>query len=506
MNETRTGRNQALRLRRLGIDSQRQHVVLMRADCHVCRAEGFEALARVRVAHGSREITAVLNVIRSDILKSGEASLSEEAWRVLGAGEGDPIIVRHADPLRSTAHVRAKIFGHTLSQQQLSEILADIVAGRYPDVDIAAFLVACAREMGDGEVTGLTRAMVEVGQRLRWGSDVVADKHCVGGLPGNRTTMIVVPIAMAAGLMVPKTSSRAITSPAGTADTMEVLTRVDLGLKEMRRVVQQVGGCIAWGGSMALSPADDRLVRVERALDLDSVGQLVASVLSKKAAAGSTHVVIDIPVGPTAKVRDRAAADRLAALMQTVGEAIGLNLRVLQTNGTQPVGRGIGPALEAKDVLAVLQGKADAPPDLRARALHIAAALLELSGATAADDAQSRATQILASGAAWEKFQAVCEAQGGMREIPAAVQRHAVTAPHSGKVAAVDNRRLARAAKLAGAPAAKAAGIELQASPGTEVQRGQPLFVVHAETPGELEYALGYVEANPDILRIEEPT
>ena len=206
------------------------------------------------------------------------------------------------------------------------------------------------------ETIDLTRAMVGAGERIDWGRAPIADKHCVGGLPGNRTTPIVVAIAAAAGLTMPKTSSRAITSPAGTADVMETLTRVDLDVPAMRRVVESEGGCFVWGGALTLSPADDVLVRVERSLDLDSDAQLVASVLSKKIAAGATHALIDIPVGPTAKVRTEEHAQRLQALLEQVAAAHGLQLRALRTCGAQPVGAGVGPALEAHDVLAVLRG------------------------------------------------------------------------------------------------------------------------------------------------------
>ncbi len=229
----------------------------------------------------------------------------------------------------------------------------------------------------------------------------------------------------------------------------------------------------------------------------------MASVLSKKIAAGSTHVVLDLPLGPTAKVRTAEAAATLGRTLGEVAAAFGLATRIVATDGTQPVGRGIGPALEAHDVLAVLQGAADAPADLRQRALALAAALLELAGAAPAGSGAALAERSLAEGAAWRKFQAICEAQGGLRRPPRAACRRPVTATVAGRVAAVDNRRLARVAKLAGAPADKAAGVELQARPGQAVARGEPLFTVHAENAGELEYALTYVRANPDILALE---
>jgi thymidine phosphorylase len=267
-------------------------------------------------------------------------------------------------------------------------------------------------------------------------------------------------------------------------------------------VVEREGGCIVWGGAVRLSPADDVIIRVERPLDLDSEGQLVASVLSKKAAAGSTHVVLDMPVGPTAKVRTAAAGAALEARLLEVGQALGLHLRVVRGDGSQPIGRGMGPALEARDVLAVLQNRPEAPPDLRERALVLAANLVELCGKAAAGEGERLVREALASGAAWRKFQAICEAQGGMREPAGAPHTHPVLARSSGRVAAFDNRRLAKAAKLAGAPHDAAAGIELHVRLGERVEIGQRLFTLHAESPGELAYALSYLQGIGDVIAV----
>jgi thymidine phosphorylase len=235
--------------------------------------------------------------------------------------------------------------------------MTDIAERRYSDVHLSAFITACsAVPLDTDETISLTRAMVDVGERLQWSGAVIVDKHSVGGLPGNRTTPIIVSIMAAEGLIMPKTSSRAITSPAGTADTMEVLAPVDLDVSAIRKVVEREGGCIAWGGAVNLSPADDVIIGVERVLDIDAVGQMVASVLSKKIAAGATHLVIDIPVGPTAKVRGTDAADTLERALSSVAQAFGLRTRVMRGPGAEPIGRGIGPALEAQDILAVLRG------------------------------------------------------------------------------------------------------------------------------------------------------
>ena len=493
-----------LHLRRLGIDTYKESVIYMREDCPICLAEGFEVQARVRVSLGERSIIATLNMIKSDFLAHGKASLSEYAWQLLAANDGDEITVTHAKSVSSLSHVRSKIYGNVLSGYHFCEIIKDITLGRYSDIHISSFLTACAGgRLSSQEIIELTQAMVNAGDRLSWPSGIVVDKHCVGGLPGNRTTPIVVSIVAAFGLSMPKTSSRAITSPAGTADTMEVLAPVELDVATLQNVVKKEKGCIAWGGSVSLSPADDMLIRVETALDLDSEGQLVASVLSKKIAAGSTHVLIDIPIGPTAKVRSQKMADLLKSYFESVGESLGIVVKIIFSDGTQPVGRGIGPALEARDIVSVLKGNPDAPQDLRERSLVLAGHIIEFSPDVKEGEGLSIATQILDKGQAWEKFQRICAAQGGMREIPKASFAHVYKAEKKGVIVKIDNRQLSLIAKFAGAPSAKAAGIDLSISLGKAVEKGETLFTVHSNSPGELDYTLDYLHDNPDIITIQ---
>lgn len=500
------GKEGFLSLTRLGIDTHQEPVVYMREDCHVCRAEGFNAQGRVLVRVGKRSIICTLDVVTGDFLSHSAAGLSEAAWRLLKAREGDRATFHHAPPVDSMGHVRGKLYGRPFNLEAARQITRDISDGRYSDIQLSAYVTACAStNLSIEETIAITRAMVEVGRSFDWGEGcIVVDKHCVGGLPGNRTTPIVVAIVAANGLMMPKTSSRAITSPAGTADTMETLTRVRLGYRKMQEVVRQEGACLAWGGSVSLSPTDDIIIRVERALDLDSEGQLVASVISKKVAAGSTHVLIDIPVGPTAKVRSPALARRLAASLTRAGESLGLKVQTLISDGSQPVGYGVGPALEARDVLAVLQCAQKAPQDLRDRSLTLAAALLEMGGASAEREGLALATETLDSGKAWAKFQAICEAQGGMRKPPVSKFRKEIRAVKSGIVSMLNNRIISRLASLAGAPNAPAAGLEMHVSLGDLVTGGDVLMTLHAEAAGELDYAWDFYCSHPDILHIEE--
>ena len=492
-----------LKGRRMGVETQHESVAFMHVDCPVGRAEGVAARTQVEVIADGRSALATLYLAKGDLLGIDEVGLSEVAWRRLGCPEGKPVEVRHARPLNSMSAVRSKVYGHRLGERQLEGIVRDVVAERYTDVQLATFLTAFAAQPPQlAETVALTRAMLEAGDRLSWPGPTIADKHSVGGLPANRTTPIVVAIAAAAGLTIPKTSSRAITSPAGTADTMETMAPVDLDVPAMRAVVEREGGCIVWGGSVRLSPADDIFIRVERALDIDSEAQLVASVISKKLAAGSTHVLLDLPVGPTAKVRTSADAERLSAQLVAVAAEFGMVARPVFSDGTQPVGTGIGPSLEAEDVLAVLRRDKGAPADLRQRALRLAGALLELTGAALEGSGEMEAVAILDDGRALKKFYAICEAQGGFREPGAAPLSQGLIAQSSGIVTAIDNRVIARIAKLAGAPRARTAGLELHAKLGDRVERGQPLMTLYGESRGEMDYALAFAAANPDAIAV----
>ena len=492
-----------MRARRLGVLTQHEAIAFVRADCPICRSEGISAHSQVTLTHGDKSVVATLYQVTSDWLPIETIGLTDSAWDKLDLETDALIRVTHTPPLASLAHVRQRIFDDDLTEAQIRAIIQDIVDGLYSDIHLTAFVTASAsKPLSKDEVTAMTRAMIDTGERMDWGDRPVADKHCVGGLPANRTTPIVVSIVAANGLLIPKTSSRAITSPAGTADTMETLTRVDLTREELRHVIDTAGGCFIWGDSVNFSPADTAIIRIERALNFDSPGSMVASVLSKKIAAGASHVVIDIPVGPTAKVRNLAQARELTDLFSHVAGAFGLKLGIEITDGNQPIGRGIGPALEARDVLAVLENKPQAPAELREKSLRLAGAVLELAGKAPAGEGHGMAAATLASGQAWEKFRAICEAQGGFREPPVSKFQRPVCATRSGRVNAIDNQRLARVAKLAGAPDDKAAGLYLHVRLGDRVKQGDPLYTLHTETLGELNYVLDYVKSNRDIVEL----
>ncbi|HLG85514.1 MAG TPA: thymidine phosphorylase family protein [Bradyrhizobium sp.] len=484
-------RRPQLKVRGVNLDTGRENVIVISRQSLALRPEIFRAFSRVELRRNGKVLLATLLITDDDALVGpDEIGLSEPALRRFAEPAGSLVTVSPAAAPQSLEAVRAKIHGERLSQAQIGAIIDDLTHYRYSDMEIAAFLIGSASFMTSDELIALTGAMAGAGTQLKWNNTVVVDKHCIGGIPGNRTSMIVVPIVAAHGLPIPKTSSRAITSPAGTADTMEVLARVNVGAEEMKEIVAACNGCLIWGGHVNLSPADDILISVERPLSLDTREQMVASIMSKKIAAGSTHLLIDLPVGPTAKVTSGIEAMRLRKLFEFVGDHFGLSVEVITTDGRQPIGNGIGPVLEARDVMAVLANDPAAPRDLREKSLRLAAHLLEYDPHLRGGAGYARARELLDSGAALAQMHKIIDAQG-----PSGCESELgnltldVTADRDGFVSAIDCLQLNRLARTAGAPLDKGAGISLFKKIGDRVAQGEPLYRVYTFDASERDLA-----------------
>jgi len=500
MNAADTSRPQ-LKIRRVNLDTGRENVVVISRQSTALRPEVFSGFSRVELRCNTKVLLATLILTEDGLVSPDEIGLAEPAFRRFAEPVGTLVTVTPAPSPDSLDAVRAKIQGRALNASEISAIVDDVTHYRYSDMEIAAFLVGSASFMTSGELLALSHAMAQAGTQLTWETPVVVDKHCIGGIPGNRTSMIVVPIVAAHGLTIPKTSSRAITSPAGTADTMEVLARVDLTVDEMKEVVKACHGCLVWGGHVNLSPADDILISVERPLSLDAREQMVASIMSKKIAAGATHLLIDLPVGPAAKLKDAQDAMRLRKLFEFVGDHFGITVEVITTDGRQPIGHGIGPVLEAADVMAVLRNDPAAPADLREKSLRLAAHLLEYDPDLRGGSGYTRARELLESGAALRQMHKIIEAQGpsGCRTDLGTLIAD-VPAASDGMVEAIDCLRLNRLARVAGAPIDKGAGIKIFKKIGDRVEKGEPIYRIHAFDQSEFDLAVAAAKVDAGYI------
>ncbi len=453
---------------------------------------------RLIIRKGARKAIAVLDIAEtSRAVKPGTIGLFEEALEALNAKHGDRISIQLAGKPKSVSAIKKKLDGLELTADDTLQIMDDIVNDRLTDIELTTYVTAnYAHGMSLDETVDLTRSMVATGDTFtfkRKKGEPIVDLHSIGGVPGNRTTPIVVSIIAGAGLRCPKTASRAITSPAGTADTMEVFADVSVPLKKLKRIMGTVGAFITWGGAVNLAPADDKIIRIEHPLSIDAEGQMIASIMAKKASVGATHLVLEIPMCGACKVSGRDQARHLQHLFTQVAEKLGITIQCWLTDGSQPIGNGIGPVLEARDVLQVLQNHKDAPNDLREKSLEMAGKIFELVDLTPKDEGILLARRIMQSGIAYKKFIQIIRAQGGkipsLAALKPAQHRFTVRAHRTGKIEHLDPAMVAKVARLAGAPKDKRAGIDIHKRKGDRIRKGEPVFTVYSTGHEKLEFA-----------------
>jgi AMP phosphorylase len=466
------------------------------------RLLGVHSSDRICITYCDRQIIAIANIATHFPKK--RIGLYKEISKTLGLKTDETVEVDFAQLPESLRLVRAKLRGERLREHDMVTIVKDVVERHLNEVEIAAFLTALniyGLNMGENEA--LSRALVETGDTLNFGEAPILDKHSIGGIPGDKTSLLVVPIVAAAGFTIPKTSSRAVTSPAGTADRVETLCPVNLSINEIKTVVKKTNGCLVWGGALDLAPADDLFIQVEYPLGIDPL--LLPSIMSKKKAIGATHIAIDVPTGNGAKIKNMTEAYSLASDFVDLGMRLGLKIQCALTFGEQPIGHAVGPALEAQEALRTLMG--DGPADLKEKAVSLAGMLFEMVGV---EGGRKKAEQMLQSGRAEKKLREIIEAQGGTprikpEEIPVGDKKAEVTANQAGRVLWISTEAIANIAKAAGAPRAKGAGVVLKAKLGEAVKKDSGLLEIYAERGSKLEAALELAKRIQPIMLSKKP-
>ncbi|MBI2631925.1 AMP phosphorylase [Candidatus Pacearchaeota archaeon] len=454
---------------------------------------------RVEIQKNKRKIVAVVDLVIG-FLNINEIALSRDILNYETLKSGDLVDVKAVFSQRSSLIIAKKMQGEKLSKKDIYTIIEDIVNNILTEPEIAYFVSAVYEKCFDiDETIYLTEAIYKTGNILSWKNNVVADKHSIGGIPGNRTSPIVVSICAAAGLTLPKTSSRAITSAAGTADVMEVITKVDLESSNLKKIVEKTGACLAWGGSLGLAPADDKLIKVERILNVDPESQLIASIIAKKLAVGSKYVLIDIPYGDGAKV-SKSEAEKLKRKFLIIAKHFRINMKVVLTLGNQPIGDGIGPVLEIIDVLKILNNSSTAPKDLEDKSIFLAGEILEMTGKSQKGSGKLTANQILYSGKALKKFNEIINAQGRKKvKLSPAKFKKTIFSKKNGTIKIIDNKIINIMGRKIGCPADKRAGLYIHKHLGNKVKRGDELLTFYAESKEKLNDSLTFFKSTRPI-------
>lgn len=437
---------------------------------------------RIRISHGEKKTVAIVDFSKK--ISKDEIVLFKESKESLGIEEEERVEIEPVVKPDSISYIRKKIHRKSLREGEIEEIIRDTVDLHLTDPELTAFNIAIAMsDFSLQEAENLTRSMINTGDRIDIENAV--DKHCIGGIPGNRTTPLIVPIIAAAGYKIPKTSSRAISSPAGTADAMEVLADVEYTANEIKELVERVNGCMTLGGAVNLAPADDEFIRVRKSLGLDPLELVLSSVMAKKKAVGSDTVLIDIPVGEEAKTKSREEAEKVADCFEELGERLDMDVVTFISDGSRPIGKGIGPALEARDVLGILESEGEkGPQDLKEKVLKMSNILLDEVGYG------GNAEEILETGVAYEKMKDIIEAQRGhisrSKEIEIGRHKEVINSEEEGKVRKIHNFPINEIARTAGCPKAKKAGLYLHKSLGENVREGDKLFTIYSENKNRL--------------------
>lgn len=452
---------------------------------------------RTRIMHKGKTNIAIVDV-SNEIVKAGEVGVFRDTAKSYKIRAGQHIEIVHLNRPRSISYIKKKLDKGLLSETEVRTIVNDIMDDKLSEIEATAWITAAyINGFSDDEIISLARATVESGDRLDLGKKPVLDKHCIGGVAGNRTTMILVPIIAAAGLYIPKTSSRSITSASGTADTMEVLSDVTFNIDELKDITLKAKGAIVWGGGMSLAPVDDKLIRIRHPLSLDPEGMLLASILGKKKSVGAEYAVIDIPVGRGVKVPYVERGHDLGKHFIRIGNRMGISIEALITDGSEPIGNGVGPALECIDVLQVLDGRG--PDDLMHKSILMSGKLLELCNKVPRGGGYQAAKKIIESGKAMKKFREIIELQGGdskvkVSDLELGGYHHTIESDVSGSIFHIDNKTIAKIARIAGSPRDRGAGILLHKVRGDRVEKGDKLFTVFAESETKLDFALRALE------------
>ncbi len=450
---------------------------------------GVHSLDRVviKTRHNTpKKISTIVNTIMGTVGKK-EIVVSCELKQALGLKSGQEVEVVFAPTPNSLGFIKKKLENQRLKKNEIEEIIQDVVGNSLSDSEIALFVSAMHRNgMSMRETIYLIQAMIKTGNCLDIKDRVLSDKHSIGGIPGNRTTPLVVAICAAAGLTLPKTSSRAITSPAGTADVIETIAKVEFSMKELKKIIYKTNACLIWGGALGVVPADEKIIKIEKILKIDPRAQLLASIMSKKIAMGSKYVLIDIPYGKGTKVTKKEAKI-LQRKFVAIGKHFHMKVQCVLTDGKQPIGNGIGPVLELIDILRVLEPKVKGPEDLEKKSIFLSGKLLELAGKARKGKGEHLARETLYSGRALLKFKEIIQAQGGsFKNIKLSKFKKEIISAKSGEIKEIDNKLINSLARIAGCPTDKQAGLYLYKHMGDKIKQGEPVITIYAESNARL--------------------
>ena len=440
----------------------------------------------------------VADVSLSEAVLEGSVAICADISEKLNFENNELVAVSLAES-SSTSYeaIRKKMKGETISYDEMFAIIKDISENKLDDTMMTYYVASSFfYPTTDEEMYQTAKAMAECGVMFKYPKgEIIADKHCIGGVPWNETTMILIPLIASLGIKIPKNFSKSITSPAATGECVNVLMNINFNKEGIEKLVKDQNCCLVRWGGLDLAPADDKLIKVQYPLSMQSRAKVVSSIMAKKYAMGVTHSLIDIPVGPTAKVSSMKEAKDWKKKFEYVGKKLWMKMSVQITEANEVIGNGVGAVMQVREVLRILQQHPERAADLENKVIFLASKIIEEVGLAKGKEAVKLATHQLVSWAAWEKMQAIIQAQGGNPEVnsealPLGKHTFDIIAEKDWVLKMIDLHDINAVCRKLGCPFIDQAGLYLYKKTGDKIKKGEVICKLYAQDEVKLKHGI----------------
>ena len=451
--------------------------------------------------------------LTNDLVDIGEIWITKDVYKKYSLKEWDIISISatKTNPLSLQA-IKKKLLGNKINEKEIKALMRDMTDGKISDV-LSAYYAACSfTYSSDQEELYLTaKYSAEMWDMIKFDHDT-AVKYCIGWIPWNETTMIIVPILWSLWISSPKTFSKAITSPAATWECVEVLMDIEFSVDEMKKLVKKTWSCLAWWKVLKFAPANDKIIKVSYPLKTEAYSKIAVSIMAKIYAGWTKYCLIDLPVGEYWKIKDLKTAKRVKKHFEYIGKKLWMKMNVDITSADEPVGKWIGAVLQVREVLRILQNKKNISLDLKNKSIELAANLIELVWLAKWKKAKILAKKQIDSWEAWEYMKKLINIQNSLHKtnpnkkdashlwsvdsenLPLWWFNHKFFAEKSGSIQKIDVELLKDVSKKLWAPVDKKAWFYLNKQVGDKVKKWELLFEVFSGDEDRLKQGLAKIK------------
>ncbi len=465
---------------------------------------GITTLDKIKVLHHGEEI--VLDVdLTNELVDFWKMGITNDVHKQFWINEWDIITIEWISKASTSVRaIKKKLLWKKLNKKEIYSLVKDMSEGKLSDV-LVSYYAACSfcYPSDEEELYYTAKYSADFWDKIDFKHNT-AVKYSVWWLPGNETTMIIVPILASLWIYSPKTFTKSITSPAATWECVETLMNINLDVEQMYDCVNTNTWCLAWGKNLKFAPANDKIIKVSYPLSMEAYSKMLVSIIAKVYAWGTKNCLIEIPVWPKAKITSKKIANRIKKHFQYIAKRLDVNLEVVITDWTSIVGRWVWAVLQVREVLRILQGKKHNSQDLEDKAVLLASKLVELSGLAKWNKAKELVLEKLKSGEAWESLQKIINYQNNLNwskankkmarhlwiidseELPVSKHSYDLLATNNGVLGAIDLETMKTYARELGCPVDRKAWFYFHKKPGDKYKKWDLIYTIYSSSKSRL--------------------